>query len=125
MPSINISHITKKNSWASRESNPGLLGEKQVFYLWAIQFPALKLLNLASAFFSRHCRICLFGAVHLRDAAPNVGPGTKDLLRVLVQPVRLPRHLRQRLRGRLEPLQAQGWIFRALRSQSSEASENF
>jgi hypothetical protein len=49
--------------------------------------------------FFRHCRICFLGPLHLRDVAPDVGPGTKDLLRVVVQPVRLPRHLRQCLRG--------------------------
>ena len=52
----------------------------------------------------RHCRVRLPGAVHLRDAAADVGAGHPHLHGVLLQPIRLPRHLTLRLRaGLLDP----------------------
>lgn len=47
--------------------------------------------------FSRLCRICVPGVVYDGDVGEDVRVRTADLLRVIVQPVRLRGHLRLHL----------------------------
>ena len=82
------------------------------------------ILTCSSSFRFRHDRVCLPGSLHLRDVPPDVGHGSEDLLRVELQPLRQPRHLRLRLRGRLDSLQAESGLFRPLRSQGSQATQD-
>lgn len=55
--------------------------------------------------------------------AEDVRAGSADILRVIVQPVRLRRYLRFHLRGGV--VRGQGWLLRPIGAQSFEAVEDF
>ena len=92
--------------------------------LFVPSFPIFPLTSISPLFSFRHCGVCLSWPFHLRDAPSHVGPGPEDLPGVLLQPLRLFGHLRERLRGRLDTFQAQGGILRAVGVEGSQVAQD-
>ena len=72
----------------------------------------------------RHGRIRLPRALHLRDVPADVGAGAEHLHGVLLQPLRLARHIAVRLRAGVDALQAQGRLLRLVRAEGPTAAED-
>ena len=79
---------------------------------------------MISFLFFRLCRVCVPWSVHHGDGGADVRAGAADLLRELLQSLRLHRHPGQRVRGVLDQPGGDGGLIRPLRPPGVATPQN-